>query len=135
MCVTDDDGAIACANQFVHVRFDAPPDAVDDTFAIERDSQANVLDVLANDTDADADPITIVDHSAPSAGGTVACDTSSCTYTPAPGFEGVETFTYTISDGVNGTDTATVTRGRPVRRAAGRQPRAQCDDGRRAASP
>ena len=109
VCVTDDDGAVACANQFVHVRFDAPPDAVDDTFAVERDSEANVLAVLANDSDADADPITIVDHTAPTAGGSVVCDASSCTYTPLAGFEGLETFTYTITDGINGTDTATVT--------------------------
>ena len=133
VCVTDDDGAIACANQFVHVRFDAPPDAVDDTFAIERDSEANVLAVLANDSDADADPITIVDHTAPSAGGSVACDPSSCTYTPLAGFEGAgdvhlhhhgrrQQHGHGDGDG-----------GRRVRRVADRQPHARPDDGRRAA--
>jgi hypothetical protein len=44
-------------------------------------------------------------------GGTVeiAPDGKTILYTPAPGFEGTDTYRYTISDGNGGTDTATVT--------------------------
>ena len=38
----------------------------------------------------------------------MACDESSCTYTPDSDFHGVDTFSYTVSDGVE-TATATVT--------------------------
>ena len=42
-------------------------------------------------------------------GGTVAVNADgSCSYTPASGFAGFDTFTYTLSDGNGGTDTASV---------------------------
>ncbi|MCK9487427.1 MAG: Ig-like domain-containing protein [Dehalococcoidia bacterium] len=43
------------------------------------------------------------------ANGTVVATMGGLTYTPAPGFTGVDTFTYGISDGNGGSDTATVT--------------------------
>ena len=108
VCVTDDDGGAGCATQTVIARTDAGPDAVDDAVSVAAGSTGNAVDVLANDTDADADPLSIVAAGSPSAGGSVTC-TTSCTYAPAPGFAGTETFTYTVTDGVNGEDTATVT--------------------------
>lgn len=83
------------------------PVANDDAFSVETDSVDNVLDVLANDTDPDGDPLSIVDVSQPSNG---QADVSNGTvvYTPASGFEGTDTFTYTIDDGFDGQDSATV---------------------------
>jgi hypothetical protein len=71
------------------------------------------IDVLANDTDADEDPLTIVLWDAnSSSGGTVDCSSGiACAYTPPLGFLSppLDTFTYTIDDAHGGTDTATVT--------------------------
>jgi hypothetical protein len=69
------------------------------------------IDVLANDTDADEDPLTIVGWDANSTkGGTVDCSSGiDCTYTPLTDFLGIDSFTYTIDDAHGGQDTATVT--------------------------
>jgi uncharacterized repeat protein (TIGR01451 family)/CSLREA domain-containing protein len=66
------------------------------------------IDVVANDSDADGDTLTVIAASTP-AHGTATCAGTQCTYTPAPGYHGPDGFTYTISDGHGGTATATVT--------------------------
>ncbi|MVQ48194.1 DUF11 domain-containing protein [Nocardioides sp. MAH-18] len=63
---------------------------------------------MANDTDADGDTLTVTGKTN-GAHGTVTCTTTTCTYTPAAGYNGTDSFTYTISDGHGGTDTGTVT--------------------------
>ncbi|MFD2250844.1 VCBS repeat-containing protein [Pseudochelatococcus lubricantis] len=69
--------------------------------------KASVL--LANDTDADGDTLTIRSVTA-GAGGTVALDDDgNVVFTPAEGFSGGATFTYTVTDGKGGTANATVT--------------------------
>lgn len=89
---------VACSN--------APPDAVDDNATVAEDSGANVIAVLANDTDANADPLTVTSVTQ-GASGSVANNGSSVSYTPNANFFGSDSFTYTISDGF-GSDTATV---------------------------
>src|SRR6266545_3248106 len=56
------------------------------------------IDVLANDTDPDGNPLTIT---AVTQGthGTVTISGTTMTYTPAATFAGLDSFTYTISDG------------------------------------
>ena len=83
-----------------------PPLAVDDVATANATAPAPVS-VLANDTDADHDPLTVIGHSG-AHDGTVACTTSGCTYTAAAGTSGLDSFTYTISDGNGGVSTATV---------------------------
>ena len=57
------------------------------------------IDVLSNDYDADTtDRISVLSHTDPLFG-TVTC-TTSCTYTPTPGYDGPDRFTYTIIDSV-----------------------------------
>ncbi|MEJ2453205.1 MAG: Ig-like domain-containing protein [Candidatus Thiodiazotropha sp.] len=94
----------------------AIPVAVDDTATTTVNNQVNI-DVLANDTDADAGAtLTIASHDATSAnGGTIGCATGvaggTCTYTPATDFTGTDTFGYVVTDGTdsaNGTVTVTV---------------------------
>lgn len=83
------------------------PDAVDDAPTVAEDSGGNVVTVLGNDTDVDADSLT-VSAVTQGANGSVTNNTNSVTYTPNANFFGSDSFTYTISDGHGGNDTATV---------------------------
>ncbi|MEO7014505.1 MAG: Ig-like domain-containing protein, partial [Dokdonella sp.] len=67
------------------------------------------VNVLANDSDPDGDPLTIVSVTAPIGGGAAAITGNSVTYTPLSGFVGVDRFNYTISDGHGGSASAMVT--------------------------
>ncbi len=107
------------------------PVAVDDVFTVTQDTTSNSLAVLANDSDADGNALSVsgigtanvssttlsssvvakvlaVSSSAQGIA-TVGADGKSVLYTPATGFTGVDSFTYTISDGAGGSDTANVT--------------------------
>jgi fimbrial isopeptide formation D2 family protein len=66
------------------------------------------VDVLANDTDANADALTITSTTVP-AHGTDSVVAGKVLYTPTAGYVGTDSFSYTISDGHGGTSTATVT--------------------------
>ena len=69
---------------------------------------ATDVNVLANDSDPDGDPIRVSGVSQP-ASGTVAINGGlSVVYTPAAGFVGSDAFTYTITDDRGGFATATV---------------------------
>lgn len=83
------------------------PNAVDDAIAIARDAAATPIAVLANDSDPENDPLTIV-ATTPPAHGSVSFSAGQVSYTPAAGYVGRDSFTYTISDGFGGSDTATV---------------------------
>jgi len=86
-----------------------PPDAVDDPATTDMDTPVTI-DVLANDTDPDNDPLDVIAVTQGSDGSEVVINPDdTVTYTPAAGFLGTDTFTYTISDGNGGEDTATVT--------------------------
>ncbi|MEB3277878.1 MAG: Ig-like domain-containing protein, partial [Lyngbya sp.] len=95
----------------VEPRPNTNPDAVDDS-RTTRLNTAVAVNVLANDTDPENDPLAIAEFDQTSAnGGTITPseDGQALVYTPAPGFVGTDTFTYTINDGNGGTDIATVT--------------------------
>lgn len=103
----------------------ASTNAADDAFGTDKD-RTRILNVLANDTDPDNDPLTInqVNGTAISAGQTRTLASGALltlnanktfTYNPNGAFNGLavgatatDTFTYRISDGTN-QDTATVT--------------------------
>jgi hypothetical protein len=82
------------------------PDAVDDNAVIAEDSGTNDIDVLANDSDANGDTLTITGAGSASHG-TVGINGGFVTYAPDADYFGSDSFTYTISDGTE-TDTATV---------------------------
>jgi len=80
-----------------------PPLATRDALVTPRDTAVSI-DVLANDTDADGDPLRVVGLTVPRHGAVALEPDQSVTYTPAPGFVGIDDFTYTIGDGRGGTD-------------------------------
>ena len=83
------------------------PDAQPDTVAVVEDSAPSAIQVLANDSDADGNPLIITAVGAP-AHGTTAFSAGSVAYTPAPDYFGPDSFTYTVSDGIGGTALGTV---------------------------
>ncbi|HVK07938.1 MAG TPA: S8 family serine peptidase [Gemmataceae bacterium] len=82
------------------------PVAADDSFATPG-GRPLFLNLIANDTDADADGLTLVRYNTP-AHGQLTRSGSGLLYTPVAGYQGADAFTYTVSDGRGGTDTATV---------------------------
>lgn len=84
------------------------PDAVDDMFTVDQDSSNNAFDVLANDSDAEEDTLTIVSVTS-AAHGTVSFTATGVSYTPDEGYFGLDQFSYTVEDGYGGTATAQVT--------------------------
>lgn len=67
-----------------------------------------IIPVLANDTDPDGDPITLLSVTPALHGALVMNPTGTVTYTPAAGYTGPDAFNYTISDGRGGTAGAAV---------------------------
>jgi hypothetical protein len=85
------------------------PVAVDDSATFEEDGLVNSIDVLANDTDVDGDPLTVTQTTGASKGVvTIVAAGRSVTYAPNADANGSDAFTYTISDGFGGSATATV---------------------------
>ncbi|MBV5242381.1 tandem-95 repeat protein [Mycolicibacterium sp. PAM1] len=76
------------------------PVATNDAVTVAGNSTGNLINVLSNDSDPDADALTVTILGTPSQGGLVSVNAdSTVAYTPATGFSGTETFTYTVSDG------------------------------------
>jgi hypothetical protein len=69
---------------------------------------AFTVNVLANDSDPDNDPLTVTGASTPAHGTAVVNGDNTVTYTSATGYSGPDTFSYAISDGHGGTASATV---------------------------
>ena len=85
-----------------------PPIANPDSATVT-EGQTVVIPVLANDTDADGDALTIISTSAdPGAVITINAN-QTISYSPNPGTCGADTFSYTISDGRGGISSASVT--------------------------
>jgi Tol biopolymer transport system component len=83
------------------------PDAVDDA-AETSEETAVAIDVRANDSDPDGDPLTITAVTHGSHGTVVDDGTGRLSYTPSANFVGTDAFQYTIEDGKGGADTAWV---------------------------
>lgn len=86
----------------------APPVAVDDAYATDEDV-AVTSNVTANDSDPDGDVVTASLVSGTSNGVLVFNPDGSFTYTPAPNWFGVDSFSYLLNDGTVNGNTATVT--------------------------
>ena len=89
------------------------PSARNDNETVEVNTSANIIDVLANDSDVDGDTVTVTavgNNGASTKGGVVTLVNGVVTYTPKADFTGSDSFTYTVSDDATtpATDTATV---------------------------
>ncbi len=105
--VSDGHGGTDTATVSITVVVNHAPVATTDTLSAQTATNA-VVDVAANDTDSDGDPLTYAKASDP-AHGTVACTAAgSCTYASAAGYTGADSFTYTVSDAFGGQATGTV---------------------------
>jgi subtilisin-like proprotein convertase family protein len=70
--------------------------------------KVRISTLLANDSDADEDTITLTPSATSANGGTITSSGGWLIYTPANGYTAADSFTYTITDGHGGTATATV---------------------------
>ncbi|MDG2136723.1 MAG: retention module-containing protein, partial [Luminiphilus sp.] len=86
----------------------SPPDALNDAVATAFESAIDI-NVLANDSDPENDPLSVISNTQPSNGTVAINPDGTFTYSPNTGFSGSDVFEYTISDGQGGEDTATVT--------------------------
>ena len=86
------------------------PVAADDSLETIRDQAISVTAdaLLENDSDAEGSELSIVAVSDPANGQAILRTSGAITYTPNPGFFGVDTFSYTIADAQGGLATATV---------------------------
>lgn len=96
------DGDVAVSSFFST----APIALSDEAQTLQNTSVA--IDVLANDSDAEGDQLTIVEAIGSAQSASVLIDGDAVIYTPRAGFSGTDTFTYTISDGNGGFATSSV---------------------------
>lgn len=111
-------GFAALENEVLFFRIDVAdlenqaPVVVDDAFSTDEDSALNEAapGVLANDSDADMDPITAVLDTSPSNAASFALNADgSFDYTPSADFNGTDAFTYVANDASTDSGPATVT--------------------------
>ncbi|MDY6999530.1 MAG: Ig-like domain-containing protein, partial [Actinomycetota bacterium] len=87
------------------------PAANPDAYTLDEDTTLSIggPGVLANDTDADSDPLTAVLDVGPDHGTFVLNADGSFSYTPDSGYAGTDSFSYTADDGTVASAPATVT--------------------------
>jgi hypothetical protein len=86
----------------------AAPVAADDTLVVSEDGVGD-LEVLANDTDINGDPIVVESVDNGSKGSAMLAHVpGTIRYTPDPDATGADSFRYTVDDGKDGSSTATV---------------------------
>lgn len=101
------DPASATATAMVRVRVYQRPLAVDDVVTTAESSAARI-DVLANDSHPDGQPMTLGAISSP-AHGIASLDGAEIVYQPEAGYAGPDAFTYELRDDAGGVDTGSVT--------------------------
>jgi cysteine-rich repeat protein len=107
--IADPSGETSTATVTVSVSpVNDPPVAVDDSATLLEDASV-AIDVLANDSDPDRDPLMVASVTQPLNGSAALLDGNLVLYTPAPNFHGTDTFSYTIVDPSGATATAVVT--------------------------
>jgi uncharacterized repeat protein (TIGR01451 family) len=87
-----------------------PPVAVDDSYSTAEGTALTIAapGILVNDSDPDADALTVISSTSPSHGTITVNANGSLTYTPSAGYWGLDSLSYTAGDGHGGTATATI---------------------------
>ncbi|MBI2709271.1 MAG: tandem-95 repeat protein [Actinobacteria bacterium] len=87
-----------------------PPVAATDAYTATSGATLTVSapGVLANDTDANGDTLTVTANGNPSHGTASVSSTGAVTYTATANYTGADSFTYTVSDGFGGSAVGTV---------------------------
>ncbi|MES2629649.1 MAG: Ig-like domain-containing protein, partial [Bacteroidota bacterium] len=111
--VCDNGTPVACASQTVTLNVTAvndAPVAVADVLTATEDQLLTILPpgLLANDYDADGDPLTSSVFTPPAHGTLVLNPDGSFTYTPAANYNGSDRFVYQVCDNSGACDTASV---------------------------
>jgi CshA-type fibril repeat protein/VCBS repeat-containing protein len=107
--IVDGNGGSATATVTVTVNgLNDPPDAVNDAVVISEDTAATIP-VLSNDSDPEADTLSVSSVTQPAHGAVALNADGTITYTPSANFNGSDSFSYTASDTNGATDTASVT--------------------------
>jgi cysteine-rich repeat protein len=107
--VSDGNGGEASAALAIAVNSvnDAPVAVADAADLLE--DGALTIDVVANDSDVDGDPLSVTQLTQPTHGSAAIVDGHRVSYTPAANYNGSDGFSYTISDGNGGEASAAVT--------------------------
>ena len=106
------DGTVDSATATVTINVNAIPEVVDDAYSVDEDgtlAKDASVGVLANDTDADNDTLTVTVVDQPAHGTLNLSADGSFTYIPDANYHGTDTFTYKANDGTHDSETATVT--------------------------
>jgi len=109
--ITDGNGGTDTATVSLAINaVNDPPVANDDAYTTAEDIALNVPapGLLGNDTDVDADTLTVTASTPPANGNLAINPDGSFSYTPNLNYNGTDSFTYTISDANGGSDTALV---------------------------
>ena len=105
--ITDSGGLTATATVLLEVSgVNDPPVAQNDAVTTPENIEIEI-NVLANDSDPEDDPLTISSVANPVNGSAVNSGGGIIIYTPNTNFFGSDAFEYTVSDGNGGSDTAT----------------------------
>ena len=104
---TDDDTGTGSASVVSRGSAGTAPVASDDSASVAEDGTVRI-DVLANDRDAENDPLTVQDLGAALHGTVVRNADGSLQYTPDANFNGSDSFTYRAADGSGQSNLATV---------------------------
>ncbi|MBI3445549.1 MAG: tandem-95 repeat protein, partial [Magnetospirillum sp.] len=108
---TEAHGGDVSATTLVGVGSNAGQTIADEAIHTNEDRALSIkaADLLANDTDADGDKLSITAVGNAAHGSVTLGSDGQITFTPDANFHGTATFDYTVSDGHGGTDIATVT--------------------------
>lgn len=104
--ITNPDGQASTGTGIL--RANALPVASGDAYSVARGATLTAATVLANDSDADGDPLTAVKDTNPAHGTLTFTPDGTFSYTPVAGYSGPDSFTYHANDGFESSSSATV---------------------------